>query len=186
MAYAGQTIENPVSGERITFIRTSADTGGEHLELELQLAPDGKVPGMHVHPEIEERFEVLEGTLRFRMGLRSIVAGPGEKVTVPAGKAHKFVNAGDETAVFRVIVTPALEMERLFETTVALAQEGRVMSSGMPKLLDLALFVREFKREVRGPFSPGALQRAMLWPLAKLAEARGRGERYAPPKPATV
>ena len=29
MAHAGQTIVNPVSGERITFRKTSADTNGE-------------------------------------------------------------------------------------------------------------------------------------------------------------
>jgi hypothetical protein len=29
MAYAGQTLDNPVSGERITFRRTAADTNGE-------------------------------------------------------------------------------------------------------------------------------------------------------------
>ena len=29
MAFTGQTIENPVSGERITFLQTSADTVGE-------------------------------------------------------------------------------------------------------------------------------------------------------------
>ena len=184
MAYAGQIIDNPVSGERIIFNRTSADTGGEYLEIELQLAPDGKVPGMHVHPEQEERFEILEGRMKFRMGMRTIEAGPGETVVVPAGKAHKFTNAGDDTVVARVTVTPALEMERLFETSVALAEEGRVLRSGMPKPLDLALFVREFKREVRGPFSPGAVQRAMLAPLAKLAAARGHGKRYARPKPA--
>jgi quercetin dioxygenase-like cupin family protein len=184
MAYAGQIIDNPVSGERIIFNRTSADTNGEYLEIELQLAPDGQVPGMHVHPEQEERFEVLEGRMEFRMGLKKIEAGPGDVVTVPAGKAHKFSNPGDDTAVARVTVTPALEMERLFETTVALAEEGRVMKSGMPKPLDLALFVREFKREVRAPFSPGALQRGMLAPLAKLASIRGHGRRYRRPEPA--
>ena len=31
MAYAGQTISNPVSGERITFMQTAGDTGGELL-----------------------------------------------------------------------------------------------------------------------------------------------------------
>jgi quercetin dioxygenase-like cupin family protein len=184
MAYAGQIIDNPVSGERIVFNRTAADTDGEYLEIELQLASDGKVPGMHVHPEQEERFEVLEGRMKFRMGLKTIVAGPGETVVVPAGKAHKFSNAADDTGVARVTVTPALEMERLFETAAALAEEGRVTRSGMPKPLDLALFMREFKREVRGPFSPGALQRAMLAPLAVLAKARGYGRRYARPKPA--
>ena len=184
MAYTGQVIENPVSGEQIVFRKTAADTAGEYLEIELRLAADGKVPGMHVHPEQEERFEVLEGRMKFRMGLKTIEAGPGDVVTVPAGKAHKFSNGSDGRAIARVTVTPALEMERLFETTAALAKEGRVLSSGMPKPFDLALFVREFKREVRGPFSPGALQRAKLAPLARLANFRGHGERYAGAKPA--
>ena len=68
MAYTGQAIVNPVSGERITFLRTAADTNGEMLAIELELTPDGHVPGMHVHPEQEERFEVLEGRLTFRLG----------------------------------------------------------------------------------------------------------------------
>jgi quercetin dioxygenase-like cupin family protein len=184
MAYAGQIIDNPVSGERITFNRTAADTGGDYLEIELELAPDGKVPGMHVHPEQEERFEVLAGRMKFRMGLRTIVAAAGDVVTVAAGKAHKFSNGGDEIAIARVTVTPALEMERLFETTADLAEEGRVLGSGMPKPLDLALFMREFRREVRAPFSPGALQRAVLAPLARIAVSRGRATRYATRKPA--
>ena len=184
MAYAGQIIDNPVSGERIVFNRTAADTDGEYLEIELHLAPEGKVPGMHVHPEQEERFEVLEGRMRFRMGFRTVEAGPGDVVTVPAGKAHKFTNAGEETAVARVTVTPALEMERLFETAIALAEEGRVTSKGMPRPLDLALFVREFKDEVRGPGTPGWAQRAALAPLAFIARRRGRDERYAELKPA--
>src|SRR4051794_32164692 len=61
MAYAGQVIENPVSGERITFRKTAADTNGELLEIDLELAPDGHVPGMHVHPTQTERFEIVSG-----------------------------------------------------------------------------------------------------------------------------
>ena len=117
MAYTGQTIENPVSGERITFLQTARDTGGEKLEIELELSPDGHVPGAHVHPEQEERFHVLEGTMKFRMGMRKIVAGPGDTVVVPAGRVHKFSNGGDGVARARVEVVPALDMEQLFETT---------------------------------------------------------------------
>ncbi|MGZ6643444.1 MAG: cupin domain-containing protein [Solirubrobacteraceae bacterium] len=178
MAYAGQSITNPVSGERFTFLRTAADTGGELLEFLLELTPDGAVPGAHVHPEQTETFHVVEGTMAFRLGLRRVVAGPGETVTVPAGKVHKFSNAGDETAVVRVEVRPALDMERLFETTVALAREGRTLRSGMPKPLHLALFVRRFAREVRAPFPPPAVVGLLLWPLAALARRRGHGERY--------
>src|SRR5687767_13715956 len=68
MAYAGQVIENPVSGEKLTFIQTAAETNGELLELELELTPDGHVPGAHQHPEQTETFHVLEGTMKFRLG----------------------------------------------------------------------------------------------------------------------
>ena len=95
MAYTGQIIQNPVSGERITFLQTAADTDGELLEFELELAADGHVPGAHVHPEQEERFHVLEGTMKFRLGMRTIVAEAGESVVVPAGRVHKFANGGD-------------------------------------------------------------------------------------------
>ncbi|MGZ4292701.1 MAG: cupin domain-containing protein [Solirubrobacteraceae bacterium] len=184
MAYAGQIITNPVSGETFEFLRTGADTDGEVLEFNLTLTPDGKVPGAHVHPEQEERFEVLAGTTKFTLGHKTIVAGPGETVVVPAGKRNRFSNAGDEDAHVRVEVRPALCMEELFETTVALAEEGRVMRSGMPKLLELVLFVRAYEREVRAPFPPAWVVRATTAPLAAVARRLGRGARYHRPEPA--
>jgi quercetin dioxygenase-like cupin family protein len=180
MAHAGQIIQNPVSGERIEFLRTAADTDGELLEFELDLAPDGRVPGAHVHPEQEERFHVLEGTMKFRLGMRTIVAEAGDSVVVPAGRVHKFTNAGDGRARARVEVVPALDMEDLLCTTAELAHEGNVLRSGMPKPLHLALFVGRFRREVRAPFPPAWMVRAMLAPLAALARRRGHAERYQP------
>ena len=186
MAYAGQVIENPVSGEVIAFRKTAADTNGELLELDLFLSSDGKVPGKHVHPHQEERFEVLEGTMKFRMGLKTIVAGAGDVVTVPAGRSHKFANGGDTTAHVRVQVTPALKTEELLETAAQLAQEGRTWKSGMPKPLELAVFVNEYRDEVEAPFPPAWMQRATLAPLAWLARRRGCATRYDVGRPATA
>ncbi len=180
MAYTGQTIENPVSGERITFLQTAGDTEGERLEFQLELTPDGHVPGAHVHPEQEERFHVLEGTMKFRLGLRTIVAEAGETVVVPAGRVHRFANGGDDVAKCRVEVLPALDMEQLLETTVELALEGNVTRKGMPKPLHLALFVRRFAREVKAPFPPAWMVRVLMAPLAALARSRGHAERYEP------
>src|ERR1700754_791078 len=104
MAFTGQTIENPVSGERITFLQTAADTDGELLEFELELAADGHVPGAHVHPEQEERFHVLEGEMKFKCGWRRVRAVAGETVVVPAGRVHRFACAGDAPARCRVEV----------------------------------------------------------------------------------
>lgn len=180
MAAVGQTLENPASGERITFRQTAADTDGELVAIDLELPKRGRVPGgLHVHPVQEERFQVVEGTMRFRMGRRKVFAGPGEVVVVPAGVRHDFANAGDEDALVRVEIRPALRMEQLFETAVALAEQGRTMLGGIPKPLDLALFVREFEHEVQAAFPPRWLQRAALAPLAWLARRRGYA-RHAP------
>ena len=84
----------------------------------------------------------------------------------------------------RVQVRPALKMEQLFETAVALADEGRTTSKGMPKPLDLALFVREYADEVQGAFPPAWVQQATMAPLAWVARKRGHAERYAPARPA--
>ena len=75
MAFTGQTLENLASGERITFRQTAAETDGELLAIDLQLPAGRRVPGgLHVHSLQEERFEVVEGTMRFRMGRKRIVA----------------------------------------------------------------------------------------------------------------
>jgi quercetin dioxygenase-like cupin family protein len=185
MAYAGQTLDNPVSGERITFRRTAADTNGELLEFDLTLAPDGHVPGAHVHPEQEERFCVHSGRMVFRLGLRKIVAEAGDTVIVPAGRVHKFRNGGDEPAQVRVQVVPALDMEELFETTVALAREGNTNRKGMPKPLHLALFVERFRREVRAPFPPAWMVSVLMAPLRYIARKKGYADRYRGQTPKT-
>jgi hypothetical protein len=93
---------------------------------------------------------------------------------------HDFANFGDEPALVRVDIRPALKMEQLFETAVALAREGRTMMKGIPKPLDLALFTREFEHEVQAAFPPRWVQRLALAPLARLARRRGYGARYTP------
>jgi quercetin dioxygenase-like cupin family protein len=186
MAYPGQTLENPASGERITFRQTAAETNGELVAVDLELPQDARVPGgLHVHPLQEERFEVVKGTMRFRLRRERIIAGPGTVVVVPPGIPHDFANADDEDALVRVEIRPALKMEQLFETAVALAEAGRTMRKGIPKPLDLALFTREFEHEVQAAFPPLWMQRLALAPLAWLAKRRGYASRYTPGPTAT-
>jgi quercetin dioxygenase-like cupin family protein len=186
MAYAGQILENPLSGERFVFRKTAADTNGELLEFDLHLAPAGQVPGKHVHRYQDEHFEVLSGSMRFKQGRKTIVVHAGESLLIPAGASHKFENGGDEEAVVRVQVRPAMKMEELFETVTDLAQDGRVTKKGMPKPLDLALFVREYKDEVQAPFPPRFMQQAAMIPLAFIARRRGRAHRYERLRPTSA
>jgi quercetin dioxygenase-like cupin family protein len=179
MAYVGQTLENRASGERITFRRTAAETDGALVAIDLELPPGARVPGgLHIHPLQEERFEVVRGTMRFRLRRKKIVAGPGTVIVVRPGMPHDFANAGEEDALVRVEVRPALKMEQLFDTAVSLAAEGRTLPNGIPKPLDLALFVRRFEQEVQAAFPPLWVQRLALAPLAWLATRRGYAARY--------
>jgi hypothetical protein len=65
----GERLENPVTGEVLVFHRTSAQTDGEEVSVEVMVHPHGFVAAAHVHPYQTERFEVLEG----RLGLRFTV-----------------------------------------------------------------------------------------------------------------
>ena len=176
MLTPGQTLENPVTGERFTFTETAATTGGELLAFELGLRPGGAVPITHVHPVQTERFEVVEGRMRFRLGRRMAEAGPGDVVEVAPGVRHGFANAGDGDARVRVEVRPALEMEDMFAEVIAMARAGRMSRRGVPRnLLDLALLARTYDQVAHAPFLTVGLQRLLLAPLVVLARAlRGR------------
>jgi quercetin dioxygenase-like cupin family protein len=173
MITPGQTLENPVTGERFTFIDTAATTGGELLRFELGLRPGGAVPMLHVHPIQTERFQVLAGRMRFRVGRRTVVAGPGEVVDVAPGVRHGFANDGAGHARVLVEVRPALEMEDMFAEVVALARAGRLTSRGMPRnLLDLARLARRYDQVAHAPYLTVGVQRLLLAPLVGLARAR--------------
>ena len=178
MAPRGHVIQNPLSGEQITIRRTAADTGGSVLEWELVLAPGGRVPASHAHPAQEETFTVLAGQLRFRVGLRRVIANPGDIVRVPPGTVHHFANSGNQPATVWVRTSPALSMQELLETAAALAQDQYAAGRRLPKPIDLALFMRDFQQEVRAPYLPAALAGAILAPLTRLARRRGLDARY--------
>jgi quercetin dioxygenase-like cupin family protein len=177
MIQPGQTLENPVTGERFTFTHTAASTGGELLAFDFALRPGGSVPIPHVHPVQTERFEVVEGRMRFRIGLRTRIAGPGDVIEVAPGVAHSFANAGDDEAKLRVEVRPALQMEEMFAEVIAMAEAGRMNRRGMPRnLLDLASLARRYDQEAHAPLLSVGVQRALLAPLVRLGR-RGQGRR---------
>jgi quercetin dioxygenase-like cupin family protein len=185
----GQTIENPVTGERILFRKTAADTQGEAVVIETFVEPNGFVAAAHLHPAQEERFEILAGTLEFKLGRKKIVAEPGDRVVVPAGTAHRFENVGDETAHFVCEVRPALQFEQLIETMFTLAGDGKTNRKGMPNPLRLAVIARHHFGDVRLPFPPAWLQRiglALGSPLGRLLGYRPAYEPAAPTAPTAL
>ena len=180
MIQTGQTLENPVTGERLVFHKTSADTNGEAVVVEAFVEAQGAVAAAHVHPAQEERFEVIAGELEFRVGKQTVLAKPGDRVLVPAGTPHRFRNLGEETAHFVCEVRPALEFEQLIETMFTLAGDGKVNRKGMPNPLRLAVIARGHFDTVRLPHPPAWLQKAGLAFGAPLGRLLGYRETYEP------
>jgi quercetin dioxygenase-like cupin family protein len=177
---AGETIENPVTGERLVFRKTSAETKGEAVVLECFIRPAGFVAAAHVHPSQEERFEVLKGEVGFKLDGEEIVARAGDRINVPAGTRHRFWNASEEEAHFVCEVRPALQFEQLIETMYALAADGKTNRKGMPNPLRLAVIARHHFQDVRLPFPPAWMQRLGLALGAPLGRLVGYGPTYVP------
>jgi mannose-6-phosphate isomerase-like protein (cupin superfamily) len=186
MIRAGDTIHNPVTGERLVFRKTSADTGGQAVVIETFVQPNGFVAAAHVHPTQEERFEILRGSVGFKIGRKKLVAGPGQRLTVPAGTPHKFWNAGDDEAHFVCEVRPALQFESLLETMFALAADGKTNRKGMPSPLRLAVIANAHFDTVQLPFPPALVQKIGLALGAPLGRVLGYGATYVPAEPAAV
>jgi len=162
MIRTGDTIENPITGERVTFLATSADTGSEAAVIETVVQPEGFVAAAHVHPAQSEGFAVAAGQLGLKVGRKKMTLGPGEDATVEAGTAHRFWNAGEEPVRFVCEVRPALQFESLLETMFALAADGKTGRKGMPGPLRLAVIAKAHFDTVRLPFPPAWIQKAGL------------------------
>ena len=175
MIRTGDSIANPVTGETVTFQRTSADSDGELVIAEVTLEPGGSAAGVHVHPNQTETFRILDGTVGFRVGRERLFATTGDTVTVKAGTAHTFWNTSESRARFVCEIRPALGFERLLETMFALARDGKTDRRGMPHPLRLAAIANHHHDDLQLPIVPPSVQRlaarfgaAAAWALAEV------------------
>ena len=192
MAHQGETIENPLSGERMTFLRTTADTNGQSLEFEFIAPPGWSVPE-HLHPHQQERTQMISGVLSGRVAGEELRLVAGEVRLVPSGVVHAWQNPSEEEeARFSVEFSPALKMESGFETTWGLARDGKATKAGVPKNpLQLVVLASEHKDEVYLPRPPITVQKVLfaildvLAPVGRLLGYRASYPEYSAPEEPT-
>jgi mannose-6-phosphate isomerase-like protein (cupin superfamily) len=177
---AGETLTNPVTKERMTFLKTAAETNGEYVLIELSAAPEAVVAAAHVHPAQTETFEVISGRLGAKVGRKNVLAGAGDVLVVDPGTAHKWWNAGDDELVFRTEVRPALGFEQLIETMFSLAADGKTNKKGMPNPIRLAVIANNHFGDVQLPVVPRWMQRAALALGAPAGRLFGYQPNYVP------
>ena len=107
-------IVNPLTNESVEFLAETPDL----LVMEnVWTRPDHRTIE-HVHPGMEERWEVLEGRVGFRIGGEEEVCGPGESAAAPPGVPHMAWSVDGTEVGLRIEMRPALRgrefVERLF------------------------------------------------------------------------
>jgi len=167
---AGTVLHNPVTGEYARVVEHTA----ERAVGELLVVPGGAVAGPHVHPVQEERFEVADGVMGYRLGDHRGELRAGGAITVPPGVVHDWWNAGEGDLRALVTVTPAGLFAGMIAAVWGLAVVGRTNAKGMPKLADAALLAETFGDEIVFARPPRAVQRALAVTVAPIARRRGR------------
>jgi quercetin dioxygenase-like cupin family protein len=118
-----RTIQDPLTGQRLTFLEAKADTDSSSLRAEVRLEPGGFVP-RHLHLRQDEHLEVLAGSVRFRTRGEDRVLAPGDTAVITRRHVHRVANAGPGEARFVLEVHPARHIEQTMRSTFAV---GRVL-----------------------------------------------------------
>jgi mannose-6-phosphate isomerase-like protein (cupin superfamily) len=120
------TTQSVLGGSIVVRLRAEQTDG--RLGLVEQVVPGGYPgPAMHVHPDFDETFYVVEGRLGFRVADHAYEAGPGTVAFIPRGTPHTFANPGQEPARSLVLVTPG-GFEGYFEEMIELIRQ----TGGLP------------------------------------------------------
>jgi hypothetical protein len=93
-----RTIENSVTGERVTFLATAEETNGEYIRIRNETSAGAPGVVMHYHLAYTEAFEVLEGSLDVCVGTKENhpVLAEGESAFVLEAQLPRGVMVGEQ------------------------------------------------------------------------------------------
>jgi mannose-6-phosphate isomerase-like protein (cupin superfamily) len=160
-----EPVRDPVSRARYAFTPE-----GQDLIVHCWLEPGGALPP-HLHPRQTERWSVLEGEVRFRLGGEKRVIGPeAGEIPVAPGTVHGLESTGRE-ARLRCRVEPALHLREFLEESAAAARDGLFMRGGIPRGLRgirwAARFLARHGDETVMLFPPRPVQRLLIAVFAR-------------------
>jgi mannose-6-phosphate isomerase-like protein (cupin superfamily) len=169
-----RTVENPLSGERVTFLATAEETGGEYVRIRNETSAGAQGVVMHYHLGYTEAFEVLEGALDVCVGGKEnhLVLAEGDSVFVPPNTAHRFWNSSTALVIFEVEIRPARNFEKSIRAQFGMVQDGKTTDKAIPKnILELALIYELSESYIAG--MPLSLQKGIFGVLARVARLLG-------------
>jgi quercetin dioxygenase-like cupin family protein len=162
------TVHDPIHNASYAFERE-----GANLWVHCWLGPGAHLPE-HFHPMLEERWEMLEGTIQLRLnGHWRWLTVPDGPVRVAPEVPHELRNSGGQPARARAEVLPAGQLEEFLTDSAQAAREGVFTARGLPtsprNAAWIAAFAQRHRHETVMTSPPPALQRVVLPLLAHFA-----------------
>lgn len=137
-----------VFGLEARITTPAASTGGAWVEMDCTAAP-GSGTMIHFHPNQEETYQVLDGSLEVFLDGRWRAVPAGDSLTVPRGAVHGFRNSGTAPVRFLNMHRPALGFQDHLETIDRLARAGKVRGTkDVRSLMYLSMSAVEHKPDV--------------------------------------
>lgn len=176
MVRKGDILYNPSGRQTITFIQTSEDTAGLLLQTDVNIAPGGRLLNnkMHIHPKQEEVIFLKSGVLLATINGIKKIYGAGDVIYIPAGVAHQLeIPVLQEELNFICEMRPALCTEILYETFLALPQNGLQNKDNSVPLLQAAVTLNKYRNLFYLAKYPVWLQKIFFFLLAPMALLAG-------------
>jgi quercetin dioxygenase-like cupin family protein len=145
----------------------------ELLEVEATYGAEGEAPPKHLHPDQDERFEVLEGLLRVRVDGEERDLRPGDTIEIPRETVHQMWNPGAQEAKVRWQTKPSGRTEQWFRAIDRLYREDMVAKSGEPGPFAFAALLAEFDDVFRLAVGPSRVVQGVLALVAPVGRSRG-------------
>lgn len=123
-----------IFGLEATVTSPSAAADGAYVEMDVAAEP-GSGTLIHYHPEQEETYRVLEGTLEVFCDGQWHAVPAGESLKVPQGAVHGFRNASETPVRFLNVHRPALAFQEHLETLDRLIRAGKIRGTKDPRSL---------------------------------------------------
>lgn len=157
--------------------KTAEEIDGDRFETRMEVEEPGQLPP-HKHPNAEESYEVLSGTVEVQVDGEWTELTAGEKHVVPPGTAHAFRNPGPVEMIN--VHKPAMRYEEYFRRFHKLKTERGVPMppKGFKGMVLLGMLQAEYEREFIGVMPPQWLYK-LLAGLGRLLGYQLPGHRAA-------
>jgi len=176
---ASDVLINQPAGERVVFRTVPKPNKEGRTVIDVYLSPGGAVPVAHVHPNTEEIFRVVRGTVHLSVDGDEIVGRAGDSIRVHPGQSHGLWNASDSPAHVQVVMKPTKGLN------LALAQVHGFLNEtghqgGIHEFLQMARFAERYQVYRAGvPVWFQQLGIGIIAPWARLMGFRSFYERYS-------